>query len=103
MELSGKVSIVIPTYNRKKDLMQCLISVENLLYSKIKVIVVDNASTDGTSEIIKRVFPRIKIVKNARNLGVSGGRNTGLKYLNTATKFILFLDHDIIVEKDLVR
>ena len=103
MELSGKVSVVIPTYNRKNDLIQCLISVKNLLYSELEVIVVDNASIDGTLESVKRAFPQVKVVRNTRNFGVSRGRNTGLKYIDRATKFILFLDHDIIVEKDLVR
>ena len=103
MELSGKISIIIPTYNRKNDLMQCLASVKNLLYYELEIVVVDNASTDGTYENVKKVFPQVKIIRNNKNLGVSGGRNTGLKYINKNTKFILFLDHDIIVEKDLVN
>jgi len=99
---SPKVSIVIPTHNRKDDLIECLESVINLDYLKYEVIVVDNASADGTYAAVRKKFPRIKVITNKENLGVSGGRNIGLKSVDSQSEYILFLDHDVVLSANLL-
>ena len=92
-----KVSIVIPTYNRKQDVLECLASLKNLDCPNFETIVIDNGCTDGTSKAIEQRFPDVKLVRSDKNLGVTGGRNLGAKYVNG--EYIFFLDHDTIVNK----
>jgi GT2 family glycosyltransferase len=89
---------VIPTYNRKKDVLECLRSLQKLRYSNYEIIVIDNGSTDGTDYAIKRFFPEVKLVKSKRNLGVTGGRNLGVKH--SSGEYIFFLDHDTTVGRN---
>lgn len=91
------VSIVIPTYNQKKDVLECLQSLATLEYSNPEVIVVDNGSTDGTPDDIEKLHPKVKLIRNSSNLGVTGGRNLGAKH--SRGEYIFFLDHDTVVDK----
>jgi len=95
------VSAVIPTFNRKDDLLECLRALSNSSYSNMEIVVVDNASTDGTSEAIQKLYPYVKLMKLERNTGVTGGRNAGARVAKG--EFILFLDHDMIVDKQMVE
>lgn len=95
-----KVSIVIPTYNRKKDVLECLESLQSAKYPNYEIVVVDNGSIDGTAEAIKNHFPHIKLIMSPKNLGVTGGRNLGAKHSNG--EYTLFLDHDTIVDKNML-
>ena len=97
-----KISIIIPAYNRKNDVLECLTSVMDLDYLRYEVIVVDNGSTDKIYQTIKKVFPKVKVIRSDKNLGVTGGRNLGLKYINSDSEYVLFLDQDIIVDKDVL-
>jgi GT2 family glycosyltransferase len=91
-----KISIVIPTYNRKRDLLECLDSVQKLNYPSYETIVVDNGSTDQTAEAVRRHFPNVKLIVSDVNLGVTGGRNLGAR--NSNGEYIFFLDHDTVVD-----
>ena len=95
------VSAVVPTLNRKDDLLHCIESVIDSSYENIEIIVVDNASTDGTGEAVRQLYPNVKLVRLGENTGVTGGRNVGARMAKG--EFILFLDHDMIVDKELVK
>lgn len=99
-----KVSIIIPSYNSQDYLERCLDSVINQVYKNIEIIVVDDASTDKTKEIIKKYAEkdrRIIPFYQTTNKGVSAARNVGLK---AATgEYILFVDSDDSLTKDAVR
>lgn len=86
------VSVIIPTWNRKKDLINCLNSVMEQDYQPIEVIVVDNNSSDGTAVLIKEKFPTIKLIINNRNLGASMAKNQGV--LLAKGEYVWFLDSD---------
>jgi GT2 family glycosyltransferase/2-polyprenyl-3-methyl-5-hydroxy-6-metoxy-1,4-benzoquinol methylase len=94
------ISVVIPTYNLISDLLEAIDSIIKQDYSPIEIIVVDNGSTNGTSEKIKRLYPKIKLITHKKNLGVTGGRNSGLR--KAEGKYILFFDHDMIADKEMV-
>jgi len=71
MKKLPKVSIIIPTYNRKPLLSKCLESVLNQTYRNIELIVVNDSSTDGTYEFLENLKPvykgkGIKIIHNSR-------------------------------------
>jgi GT2 family glycosyltransferase len=95
-----KVSIVIPTHNRISKLIRLIHSIENNSFKNVEVIVVDDASTDGTYETIKELFPEIKIIRTEKNCLVSGCRNIGMK--QSVGEYIFVLDDDNILDKECV-
>ncbi len=86
------ISVVIPTYNRRNLLSQCLASIYRQTYKKFEIIIIDDASSDRTIKFIKKLFQKIKIISNTRRLGPSYCRNQGL--LSSKGNIILFLDSD---------
>jgi len=84
------ISVVIPTYNRYEFLKRALTSVYAQTHQPKKVIVVDDGSTDNTSQI-KKDFPNIIYIYQ-KNKGVSSARNTGIKA--STRSYIAFLDSD---------
>ncbi len=89
------VSVVVVNYNGKEFLKQCLLTLSKTNYPNYKVVVVDNASTDGSLTEIRKSFgsdPRITVVENNENLGHAEGCNIGAK--NTEGKYLVFLDSD---------
>lgn len=87
------VSVIIPTWNRKKDLINCLESVIAQDYQFVEIIVVDNNSSDGTVKLIKEKFPEVKFIINSRNFGASLAKNQGV--LLAKGEYIWFLDSDV--------
>ncbi|MBU4446664.1 glycosyltransferase, partial [bacterium] len=71
------VSIIIPTYNRKNEVLDCLASLYKLNYNNFEVIVIDNGSNDSTSEAIKKYFPSVNLIELKENLGAVGARSLG--------------------------
>lgn len=96
------ISIVVPTYNRKDKLKQCLESVFNQDYpqDKIEVIVVDDGSSDGTEAMLKelsKVHPNLRYFSQGRR-GPAAARNLGIK--NARGDIIAFTDNDCILSSD---
>ncbi len=96
-----KVSIVIVNWNKREDVLKLLASLKTIEYDNYEIIVVDNASTDGSVEVIRKNFPEVALIVNKENLGGTGGFNTGIKYAleNTDCKYIWLLDNDAEVER----
>lgn len=96
------VSVIILSYNQKENTMECLHSFQSVTYPNYKVVLVDNASIDGTYDAVKEMFPSVQIFKTKTNLGCAGGRNYGahqaLKQCNS--KYLLFIDNDTVVAPD---
>lgn len=94
-----KISIIIVSYNTKAITEKCLESVQNSnLKNQIEVIVVDNASTDGSVEMIKTEFPKVKLLANKENLGFAKGNNLGMQ--KATGEYILLLNSDAFLGKD---
>jgi glycosyltransferase involved in cell wall biosynthesis len=87
------VSIVIPARNEKKSIAACLESVFKDRYFNKEVIVVDDASTDHTSNILKR-FP-VTVIRNTKPMGPSSARNIGVAKAKGET--IIFIDAHCII------
>ena len=97
------VSIIVPIYNTKDYLEACLDSIINQSYKNIEIILIDDGSNDGSSNILDMYATkdtRIKVIHNT-NHGVSYTRNYGIK-LATGSK-ILFIDSDDTVDLDYVK
>ena len=94
-----KLSIIIVNYNSAEHLKACLLSIrENPPDAPYEVIVSDNASSDGSLELIKRGFPEVKLIENEKNLGFPKATNKGIK-LSTG-EYIFVLNTDTILFKD---
>lgn len=84
-----------------KDLLhQCLNSIFSCIKNRtLEVIVVDNASTDGSVEMIRREFPQVKLIVNNENLGFAKACNQGIR--QSQGKYLLFLNPDTEVVNDI--
>lgn len=96
------VAVVVLTYNKLEDTLECLESVVRLDYPSFETILVDNHSTDGSIEKIVARFPGIHCVRNAENFGVAGGRNAGWEFVskNLSCDYLFFLDNDVVLTPD---
>jgi len=95
------VSVVILNYNGikylKEGLKECLDSVIETDYPNLEIIFVDNGSTDGSADFIRRNYKsKIKMVENKRNLGFSEGFNTGIRI--SKGKYIALLSNDMTAD-----
>ena len=91
MNKIGNISVVIPTYNRRQTIGRSIDSVLNQTLFPSEIIVVDDGSTDGTSDYIQSNFPSIRLLQQP-NKGVSSARNKGIRY--TDANWISLLDSD---------
>jgi GT2 family glycosyltransferase len=97
-----KVAIVVPTWNNLELLRNCLSSLKNTNYAWYKVIVVDNGSTDGSSELMNREFPNVEVVRLQRNEGFSAGVNVGMRLAleRYNVDYIVILSDDTFIVRD---
>jgi len=86
------LSIVIVSYNVKDFLLDCLHSIHEFIKVGTEIIVVDNASADGTCALVKEKFPGVVLVESKTNLGFSAANNKGFEL--TKGKYILMLNPD---------
>ena len=96
---SGLVAIILLNWNGMSDTIECLQSITKIAYPNYKIVVVDNASEDGSCEVIRNQFPQIQIIKNANNLGFAEGSNVGIRHgIKEGCEYVLLLNNDTIVE-----
>ena len=93
-----KVSIIIPVYNVKNYLGQCLESVIQQDFIDYEIICVDDASTDNSGNILdayEKQYDMIQVIRHTKNRGLSAARNTGLE--QATGKYVWFVDSDDII------
>lgn len=96
-----EVTLITPTFNSKKLFYETFNSVVNQTFSNWEWIIIDDCSSDGTFDFIKKLVKnekRIILLKTDINCGTSAARNIGLKIANG--KYITFLDSDDILDSD---
>jgi GT2 family glycosyltransferase len=94
-----KVFVIILNWNGYKDTLECLRSVDKIDYPKFETVVVDNASTDGSVEAIRKRFPHVTLLENGQNLGYAAGNNVGIRHaLANGAGYILLLNNDTVVD-----
>jgi GT2 family glycosyltransferase len=103
-EPTPHVAVVVLSFNRCDDTKACLESLRRLRWEQLTVIVVDNASTDGTLEAVRRDFPEIVLIHSDENLGFAEGNNIGLRAAFAAgADYALLLNNDTIADEGLVE
>ena len=87
-----QVTVILPTWNRAKWLKQSVESVLSQTFQDFELIVVDDASTDSTKEVLEKYSGKIRTIFLPENLGVSAARNTAIA--QSDSKWVAFLDSD---------
>ena len=97
------LSVITVSFNAKERLRECLRAVF-LPHSKVsfEMFGVDNASMDGSGEMVAAEFPNVKLIRNQENVGYSRANNQSIKQIlcSLKTKYILLLNPDVIVESE---
>src|SRR5512141_3354906 len=90
--------IILLTWNRWEDTEDCLQSLLPVVSEQIRVLVVDNGSTDGTPENVRRCFPQFEVHENGNNLGFPAGNNVGIRHaLAAGADYVILLNNDTVV------
>ena len=84
-------------------LQETLDSLLAMTYPRVMIAVVDNGSTDGSQEMVRRVYPGVELIENGENLGVSEGYNVGLREgLRRGADWVFLLNNDIIADPEML-
>lgn len=95
------ISIVILTCNQKELTLRCLHSLSRFIADDdCEIVLVDNGSTDGTSEAVRNQFPKVRQLIFHTNKGVAAGRNAGLRLCTG--EYLMILDNDTIADRDTI-
>lgn len=90
------VHAVVVNWNGREYLGTCLQTLLASTYPNLTVVVVDNASEDGSAEMVRREFPRAKVIESGRNLGYAGGANIGIAAgLDEGAEYVLVANNDV--------
>jgi len=95
------ISVVIPTWNGLQLLNKCLQSLREQSFKEFEIIVVDNGSTDGTVDWLKKNAPDVETVALERNFGFSGAVNAGIR--TSEREFVVLLNNDTVVTPDWLK
>lgn len=90
------VTVIIPNWNGKELLKDCLDSLSKQSYENFIILVVDNGSTDGSVEYIKSLYKKVEVLELDKNYGFTGAINRGVKYAKT--EFVALLNNDTEVD-----
>ena len=97
------VSVILNT-NRRDDTLECLRSLERTTWPRHQVVVLDNASTDGSVEAIEASHPWVHLLNLTDNRGYAGNNNVGILWaLERNADWIMLLNEDTVVDPDCIR
>jgi GT2 family glycosyltransferase len=94
------ISIVIPSWNGKQLLADCLRSIESQTLGRVDTLVVDDASTDGTADMVGDLFPWVRVLRLERNSGFCVAVNAGIA--RVASEYVFLLNNDITLYPDCI-
>jgi GT2 family glycosyltransferase len=95
------ISVIVVNYNGKKFLSDCFNSLIHQTYSPFEMIMVDNASNDGSVGYVQKNFPDVKMFTQSTNLGFAGGTNVGIRVAKG--EFIFTLNNDTIADSHMLE
>ncbi len=95
------VYVVILTFNRWDNTRACLDAVTRSTYPNLRVLIVDNVSTDGTPTELRKNYPQITLLENGANLGYAEGNNIGMRFaMEQDADYVAILNNDVVVGLD---
>jgi GT2 family glycosyltransferase len=95
------LSILLVSYNSRRYLEECLNSIRKYVKVPHEIVLVDNASADGTVGYVRAHFPNVQVVESERNLGFAGGNNRAAEVAKG--KYLLLLNCDTILMSDIAH
>ena len=101
MSPQPRVSVIVVNWNGRDITLECLRSLSALTYPNADIIVVDNASSDGSTEAIRADHPKVTLLALPENLRFAGGNNAGIREaLTRGADMVLLLNNDTVVDPD---
>lgn len=101
---SPQVCCVVINWNGWRDTLACLESLVSQDYPELRIVVVDNASTDDSVQRIRAAFPRVNLLRAEENRGFAAGSNLGIRCaLAHGAEFVWLLNNDILAPEDTLR
>ncbi len=98
-----KVCVIMLSYNRKEDTIECIESLRKMTYPHYKILVVENGSSDGSGQAVKDHYPDVELIELKNNVGYAKGFNEGLEYsYNEGADYFLILNNDIVVDPEML-
>jgi GT2 family glycosyltransferase len=102
--VSGRVTIVVLSWNGREDTLACLRSLRKASYEPFSVVVVDNGSSDGTLDAVRESFGDVELLPQTTNLGFAEGNNIGIRHaLARGSDYVLVLNNDTRVDPDFLE
>jgi len=93
------VAIVILNWNGWRDTLACVASCRKLTWPDFRIVVVDNASTDGSEEFLRQHLSEVEVIQSGSNLGFAGGNNRGIQRAREfGAQFIWLLNNDAVTD-----
>ena len=97
------VTVVVLNWNNLPDTIECLESLRAVTYPALRLLVVDNGSTDGSEAALRARFPGLELLQTGENLGFAGGNNAGIRRaLEGGADHVLLLNNDTTVDPGFV-
>ena len=102
--MGKKVFVIVLNWNGYRDTIECVESLKGVDYPGLETVIIENGSTDGSEEILRKRFPGLTVLQTGGNLGFAGGSNVGLKYaLDSGADYVVLLNNDTTVDPSFVK
>lgn len=101
--MSPRVFLIVLCYNGINLTLDCLESLLSQNYTACEILVVDNASQDGTAETVRMAYPQIEVIATGENLGYVGGNNIGMQFaLGRGADMVFLINNDTLLDRSCV-
>jgi GT2 family glycosyltransferase len=96
--------VIVLSWNGRDHTLRCLDSLARVSEPPLRIVCVDNGSSDGSVEAIRDRHPAVELIENRANLGFSGGNNVGLRWaLDQGAEWMILLNNDVVVAENTFR
>lgn len=96
--------VIVLNWNGRNDTLECLASLARAAGPSMRVVVVDNGSTDGSQEAIRRAYPDVTLLETGTNLRFAGGNNAGIRFaLGHGAEQVMLLNNDTTVDPEFLE
>jgi GT2 family glycosyltransferase len=94
---------IVLSWNGREDTLRCLESLSRAVHPDLRIVCVDNGSSDGSQQAVRERFPQVQLIEAGANLGYSGGNNLGIRHaLAHGARWVALVNNDATVAADFV-
>lgn len=98
--MSLKLSIILVNHNARQRTLDCIASIYDKTSAPNEIVLVDNASADGTALAVKQKYPAVKVIENGRNAGFARANNQGIEIARG--EYVLLLNNDTVLRNEAI-